>query len=67
VITKLADGVQLFDFLSLWHQVEDRVEALALESSSESADDHYFAMLRRIFSEFNHLIKHVHVADTNTF
>ena len=53
MIAKLADSVQLLDFLSLWHQVKDRVESFTSVCAAQSAHNDNLAELAGIFTEIH--------------
>ena len=53
--TQAADSLQLLDLLCFWDQVKDRIETLALVSSSKRAHDDDLASLRSILTELNHI------------
>ena len=53
VIAKLADSMELLDFLSFWHQVKDRVESFTSVCAAQCAHNNDLAELAGILTEFH--------------
>ena len=65
VIAKLADSVELLDFLGLWHQVKDRVESFTSVCAAQSAHNNDLAELAGVLTELHDVWVELALVDTD--